>query len=94
MKTVYKYKVNPEDSFCIRMPAGAEVLTVQMQHGVPHIWALVNPDRDIPVVARRFHLVGTGQPFPNALGKFIGTFQILEVNLVLHLFEELDKCMT
>lgn len=91
MKTVYKYPFPPKDAFCLDMPAGAEILSVQLQRGTPTIWALVNPDRDIPVVERRFHLVGTGHPLPNALGKFIGTFQGMGGNIAFHLFEGLGS---
>jgi len=91
MKTVYKFPFTVQDEICLQMPKGAQILSVQMQHGVPVIWALVDPDRDTPVVERQFHLAGTGHPLPNALGKFVGTFQMMNGDLVLHLFERLGS---
>ncbi len=50
----------------------------------PFIWALV--DTDAPEEARVFHVRGTGHP-ADALGRYVGTFQIDGGALVFHLFE-------
>ena len=71
----------------ISMPRGAEILTVQVQHGVPTIWALV--DTDAPKVNRLVRVYGTGWDLPkHVLGeRYIGTWQ-QDDGLVWHLFEE------
>lgn len=88
MKTIYKYPI-PEvtDQVAITMPRGAQVLSFQVQRGVPCIWALV--DTEEPVEAKNFYLVGTGLPFifsPDYV-RFIGTAQLMNGDFLLHLFE-------
>lgn len=90
MKTIHKYPI-PEITRepAINMPRGAQVLSFQVQRGEPCIWALV--DTDEPVEAKEFYLVGTGHPFafnPDHL-RFIGTGQLMNGDLLLHLFERL-----
>lgn len=85
MKTIWKY-VTCWDAFALMMPRGAKVLSVQVQNGVPCIWALVDPVE--PVEMRRFLLVGTGHEIECTDGlSFIGTFQMRDGELVFHLFE-------
>ena len=86
MAQVWKYDVQTTDEFTIEMPEDARVLTVQMQHGTPKLWALVNPKS--PLRKRRFWLAGTGRdiPFPQTL-RHVGTFQAHGGDLVFHLFE-------
>ncbi len=84
---VWKYPVNPgQGTFERLMPAGARVLSVQVQRGEPFMWALVNPAT--PYEKRTFVVVGTGADHvPAGLIKFIGTFQLESGCLVFHLFE-------
>lgn len=80
MKQIWKFKVS---NGIIQMPADATILTVQNQDGDPHIWALVDPAKEMD--ARMFTIVGTGQPFDDTNTKYIGTFQ--DGPFVWHLFE-------
>ena len=84
MTTIWKFRVDVVDTGVVNMPAGAEVLCVQLQDGVPWVWAKV--DDEAPPVARVFHWRGTGHPLRN-VGRYIGTVQQLGGALVLHLFE-------
>lgn len=86
MITIYKYKVEMSEDFLIRMPKGAEVLSVQVQHGRVQIWARV--DTSQPEVPYRFGVHGTGHELYDFTenAPFIGTFQIAEGSLVFHLF--------
>jgi hypothetical protein len=88
MKTIWKYKFNISDNILIEMPKGAEILTVQTQDGEPCIWALVDTEQKT-IVDRHFELYGTGHPFTETEKKYIGSFQLLEGQLVFHLFERL-----
>ncbi len=83
MKTVYKYPLAIESS--IPMPEGAQVLSVQTQHGQVQLWALVDPDAT--PVSRKFRIVGTGDPIKGDPGVFIDTFQMSGGDLVFHVFE-------
>jgi len=84
-KTVYKYGVEIEDEFTVHLPQGAEILTVQIQHGRPFMWALVDPSARPE--SRRFRLAGTGHPINNGALTYINTFQIEGGMLIFHLFE-------
>lgn len=83
MKKVFKYPVGL-DSFELDMPQWATILSLHMQNGKPHIWALVDPD--LQITRRRFLLVGTGHDVPEN-AKFVGTFLVRGDALVFHLFE-------
>ncbi|MRM93757.1 hypothetical protein D1Z98_01870 [Riemerella anatipestifer] len=45
-KVIYKYNLQVEGTQIISMPKGAEVLSVQAQHGKPCLWALVSPETE------------------------------------------------
>jgi hypothetical protein len=75
----------------VEMPAGAEILALQLDAGDtklwPAVWATVDPDA--PKVQRRFVNVGTGRPAPED-GVYVGTWQKLAhdgANYVFHVFE-------
>lgn len=87
MKTIYKYPLPIEDVVSIDMPVGAEVLTVQMQRGEPQLWALVPIDTWAPKERRLFRVAGTGHPIGSKVRRYIGTFQLLNGDLVFHVFE-------
>jgi hypothetical protein len=84
MKRVFKYPVEVTDVFSMLMPEGAEVLTVQVQHGQPQIWALVDDAK--PPEQRVFMISGTGHPMTNSR-RYVGSFQMAEGRLMWHLFE-------
>lgn len=42
-KTIYKYPLDVTDVQEIKLPVGAEILTVQAQNGTLCLWALVDP---------------------------------------------------
>ena len=86
MTAVYKYDVILDDTFTLALPEGAEVLTVQMQHGIPRLWVRVDPTA--PARPRQFRLAGTGHPIEDADDwRYVGTVQLQGGVLVLHLFE-------
>lgn len=87
MKKIFKYPVPSEGEFQIMLPKGAQVLSVQTQKGKPCFWALVDPDEKQSDF-RKFRLAGTGHPIETEnLRGFIGTFQLLNGDLIFHLFE-------
>ena len=84
---IYKYELKPNQQgvWEVDMLAGAQILSVQVQQGVPQMWAVVNPDHE---PERRTYVVpGTGHEFPISSDnlKFIATFQM--GLLVWHVFE-------
>lgn len=83
---IYKYPIVIDDQYDIQLPIGAKVLCIQMQSGVPMMWALVDETR--PTEKRRFYVRGTGHEMgPAAHGSYIGTFQIHNGALVFHVFD-------
>lgn len=84
MSVIYKYPFAAQDHVRLFMPLGAEVLCVQMQGEQPCIWAKVDPSSAMQV--RTFELRGTGHEL-GAVGKYLGTFQMLNGGLVFHLFD-------
>lgn len=83
---IYKYPFPVRDNVTIPIHEGAKILTVQVQHGQPCIWALVDTQR--PMVNREFRIYGTGHPFdPGWYGTYVGTFQVYGGDLVFHVFD-------
>jgi hypothetical protein len=86
METVYKYQLRTIDEQSIEMPLGAEVLALQIQNGVPCIWARVNPKHS--KIRYRFKIFGTGQLIEDDfVGKYIGTYQIKNSALIFHVWQ-------
>lgn len=85
MKRVFKYELTA-DTVDLELPRGAQLLTVQLQNGVPMLWALV--DDSIAPIKRCIGVYGTGHPV-DVPGKYVATFQIDD--LVFHVFDEGDK---
>ncbi len=90
-KTIWKFPIPDGFSLSIEMPAGAEILDIQVQHGAPVIWALV--DTSAPRVLRRFEIVGTGWDLyewdldETSATDHVGTYQMAGGDLVWHVFE-------
>ena len=86
-RVVWKFPFEVADEFYLRMPAGAEILHVDVQSGQPCLWVLVDSDR--PTVARGFRLAGTGHTIGDysPAWKFVGTFLVHGGALVFHLWD-------
>ena len=85
MTTIYKYRLEPGRTE-LRMPEGAQVLTVQMQHGVACMWAKINPE--MSQEDRTFEVYGTGHELPDDPRLlYVASFQMEDGALVWHVFE-------
>lgn len=84
MSTIYKYPLPAVGRNHLNMPAGAKLLTVQLQHGVPTVWAVVS---DEPIESRVIDLRMTGETLPPDPGEYIATVQMQDGNFVLHAFD-------
>lgn len=82
-RAIYKYRFEISDDVRIELPAGAEVLHAEMQHGEPTLWVKVNP-KAVKIV-RFFRVVGTGQLFDDDRLTHVATFQ--QPPFVWHMFE-------
>lgn len=88
-RVVWKYPLNAVEHQYLELPKGADILTVQTQGEGPQLWALVNPDPDIPKETRHIHIMATGEQKPSYYWSglsYIATFQIM--SLVFHVFED------
>jgi hypothetical protein len=71
----------------IAMPVSAKILTMQMQHGSPMLWALVDPSA--PISYRRVRIAGTGHLIKqDRAWEYVATFQMHGGDLVFHVFAE------
>lgn len=89
MKEIWKYKLGVTDFQLIGIPKGGEILSVQVQNGIPCIWVVINPNEKILEV-RKLMTVGTGHPMQITKPQereFIGTYQLENGSPVFHLFE-------
>jgi|SRR6476620_5842364 len=86
-ETIYKYQFRVTDRFMLTLPVGARILAVQVQQGIPCIWAQVDPKADS--VTRFFRVFGTGRLMESDVPlQYLGTFQI-QNTIVFHLYEAL-----
>jgi hypothetical protein len=89
MRSIFKYPIQITDVQTLSMPEAAEILTVQIQDGVPCLWAIV--DTQVVNQERVIEVFGTGRPLHQDMGisrVYIGTVQ--ERPFVWHVFERIN----
>lgn len=84
-KQIYKYQIEPQGVIAVGMPAGAKILSLQVQCDTLCIWALVDPEAEM--VIRAFRMYGTGHDMDTPDLPHVGTFQLHGGALVFHLFD-------
>lgn len=90
MKTIWKFPLVITGMQPVRLPQGAEILSVQIQHGIACLWALVDSDAEIEETTLR--IFGTGHPVDEGLRlEFIATIPTLGGDLIWHVFKEIEK---
>lgn len=85
MTKIWKFPIEIVDEQQIAMPDGARILCVQVQRGVPCIWAEVSPG--VREVHRTLLIHGTGHDVSVRAKKYVGTFQTDGGDFVWHLFD-------
>lgn len=84
-KIIYKYPLEIKTWQSLNLPKGYEILTIQIQRGIPQLWAMVDPSKEVEIVTIEF--IGTGQPITDECDrKYINTIQSYD-GLVWHVFE-------
>ena len=93
MKKIFKYTLEIKDQQTIHVQKHADrkfieqVLYVDVQNGIPCIWALVDDEDDERAIRIIIH--GTGQDASDTYGlKHIGSFMLLDGAFVGHVFAE------
>ena len=85
MDTIWKFKLKLLTSQLVEMPFGSLLLYIDVQDGVPCLWARVDPEQ--AMVRRRLITHGTGHPVPESSGDHVGSYMLNDGTLVLHVFE-------
>lgn len=82
---IWKFQLQMNQTQVIHMPYAAKILCVQLQNGVPCIWAMCKMDDGKS--DRIIDIFGTGQPITDLFTRtYIGTFQMGGA-FVWHVFE-------
>lgn len=89
-QTIWKFpiEVQDKDLIYLTMPKAAQILHLDLQDGVPMIWAIFEYQETPLMVQREFQIFGTGEII-SSYGRpkiYVGTWQI-PAGFVLHLFE-------
>lgn len=84
-RAIWKYALQVVDEQPVRMPSGAEILTVQMQGANLCLWACVVPGAEESI--RHIRIYGTGHEMDPGMHRYIGTFQMHGGALVFHAYE-------
>lgn len=85
MKSIWKFPLQITDEQTLEIPKYSEMLAVQVQNGVPCLWARVDPTASKET--RKIITHGTGHQVPPATGQYIGTYQVAGGDLVFHVFD-------
>jgi hypothetical protein len=94
MKTVYKYPLNqvkdgesdPGVVQDILMPVFSNILHVQVQNGIPTLWAETDDNPNTIKETRTIRFYMTGEPFDSGMDHiYIGTIHV--TGYVLHIYE-------
>lgn len=88
-RRIWKFSLRGGEDFFAEMPAGARVLSAGWQSREFVVWAVVDPAA--PSKIRRFHVAGTGHPFPEdvPVDRLINRVEIDSPNgvLIFHVFD-------
>lgn len=85
---IWKTVLNVEEEQAVFLPKGSKILSVQVQQGVPCMWFQCEPGS--MQERRTIRMIGTGLScsIPDT-DVFLGTVQLENGYLVLHVFEQL-----
>lgn len=84
---VFKYEIPIADQPLVRLPLGAQILSVGQQSDQLFLWAMVDP-AEMRTKHHAFRVAGTGHEIADVDElKFLGTVQIDGGCTVLHVFE-------
>ncbi len=82
---IWKYHLGPALNI-VAMPAGARLLTAQVQRGALVLWALVDPG--MRARSRQVYVAPTGEvPARLATATYVATVQVHSGDLVWHIFD-------
>lgn len=86
---IFKFRLKSESEQIVRMPAKSELMDIQVQSGVPVMWALVDDSSEIIDVKINMYWTGDELVKSNSEKTFLATVQDGEI--VCHFFMEVQK---
>ena len=86
---VWKYELKIENEQWIELPHGAKILNIDVQRGVPCLWAQV--DTNMGKTSTLIVTHGTGHKMRSGDMTFLGTYQFDDGSFVGHVFMPLDE---
>jgi hypothetical protein len=87
MRKIFKYELETVGTQVLTLPADSTILCVQVQRGVPCIWADIDAETSA-IEQRKFRIYGTGHPIDESEAiEYIGTYQLYQGDFVGHVFE-------
>jgi len=88
MITIWKFPIENVNRQVLRVPKGIKPLTVEVQNGVPCLWATVDTEAELGQAVVR--VVGTGHDAEEVrFMDYLGTYQLRGGALVFHVFGDL-----
>lgn len=85
-RKIFKYPLETTDHQEVEMPIASVILCVQVQHGIPCLWAMVNTDPELAKEKRKVRICGTGHDVDDHPDYYVGTYQLQGGALVFHVF--------
>jgi len=87
MSKIFKYPLDVTGTQTVMLPKGGKSLTVQVQHGVPCLWAAVDPEQGLEAIV--IGIYGTGHELLDKAQRmnYLGTFQLDDGDFIGHVFE-------
>jgi len=89
MNAVWKYPLLIQRNQTVTIPRNSHLLVAQLQHGVVCLWVRVDRERT-ETETINILMVGTGHDIPEDFLSHLGTVQLEEGTLVLHIFEVVE----
>jgi len=86
LKKIWKFPLKLTDEQEVNLPAGAEILAMQMQGEVLCMWVLVDEQVEKTKNLKTIRIIGTGYPDDVSKSEYFTTFQIPKIGIVLHVF--------
>ena len=81
---IWKWQITKAGITEIEVPKGTKFLDTQIQHGKIVVWGICNPE--LPTERRIVSVYDTGAHVNNLSSEYLGTVQLLEGDLIKHVF--------
>ena len=89
---IHKFVIHPSATYMLNLPYGSEILSVQNQRETLCAWVRIDDPREQSRIMHTLRIVMTGdeETYDTTNLRFLGTVQMAQGSLVLHIFEEMQ----